>query len=97
MKRAEEIDLLEAQKQSKQLSKKESRCVILRLKHVAHVLLRGGSQKGGPSPLRALIELNQKVISENDSTLFQGAGNSQGGFMGSSGFGREMGMGGMFG
>jgi hypothetical protein len=58
MKRAEEIDLIEAQRRSKQLSKKESRCLILRLKHAAHVLLRRGSKAAGPSPLRALVELS---------------------------------------
>lgn len=68
MKRAEELDLLEAQKQSKQLSKKESQCVMLRLRTFASILLRSGpgSQR---CPLRALIELNQRVISENDAAL----------------------------
>ena len=80
MKRSEEIGLQEAQRQSKQLSKKESRCIMLRLKHVAHVLLRKRNQEG-VSPLRALIELSHKVISENDSTLTGGG----------STFGRDMG------
>jgi len=81
MKRSEEIDLQEAQRQSKQLSKKESRCIMLRLKHVAHVLLRKRKQDAA-SPLRALIELTHKVVSENDGTLTGG---------GSGGLGREMG------
>jgi len=102
MKRAEEIDLLEAQRQSKQLSKKEGRCLILRLKHAAHVLLSGQGQNSAASPLRALIELNLKVISENDSTLVSGAGSGAGGppggFAGPPGgsFAREMGLAGMF-
>lgn len=100
MKRAEEIDLLEAQRQSKQLSKRESRCLILRLKHVAHVLLRPGRAGAGASPLRALIELNQRVISENDGTLAggNGSGGQAGGFGGQvpSGLAREMGLAGMF-
>lgn len=41
MKRAEEIDLQEAQKQSSQVSKKEGRCMILRLQHFTHVFLKG--------------------------------------------------------
>jgi len=102
MKRAEEIDLQEAQRQSKQLSKKESRCLILRLKHVAHVLLSRRSPGAGVSPLRALIELAQKVISENDSTLVGGGGSGPGG-LGSGpggqvpgGLAREMGLAGLF-
>lgn len=70
MKRAEEIDMMEAQKQSKQLSKKESRCIMNRLKLFAHIML---IKKGeGSSPLRTLIELNHKVISENDSFILSG-------------------------
>ena len=68
---------------------------------MAHVFLGSSSGRAGSSPLRALIELNQRVISENDSSL--AGGNSQGGPFGSfgghvpSGFAREMGLSGMFG
>jgi hypothetical protein len=74
----------------------------LRLKHAAHVLLSGRGQNSAASPLRALIELNLKVISENDSTLVSGAGSGgggpPGGFAGPPGgsFAREMGLAGMF-
>ena len=49
--------------------------------------------KGSNSPLRALIELNQKVISENDSCLI--SGNQRENVP--SGFAREMSGGGFFG
>jgi hypothetical protein len=94
MKRAEELDLLEAQRQSKQLSKKESQCVMLRLRTFASVLLRSrsGSQR---CPLRALIELSQRVISENDATLAAtGAGSPS---QAPAGAGLASGLGGLFG
>lgn len=77
MKRSEEIDLQEAQKQSKQLSKKESRCIMNRLKLFAHILLitKSGS---GQSPMRALIELNHELISENDAFILSGSGGGGG-------------------
>ena len=90
-KRAEEIDMQEAQKQSKQLSKKEGRCVILRLKHVAYALLQ--NTKHGRSPLRALLELNHKVVSENDSVLVS----APQGKNAPSAFSREMAMGNILG
>ena len=60
-----------------------------RLKLFAHILLirKSGS---GLSPMRTLIELNHKVISENDSFILssQGAGAGAGGhgLGGSGGF-----------
>ena len=73
LKRAEELDLQEAQKQSSSISKKEGRCMILRLKHFTHVLLHG-AKTGGQSPLQALIALSQRVISENDFILVGATG-----------------------
>ena len=74
LKRSEELELQEAEKQGQQLSKKESRCLLLRLRHVVHILLR--RRTAGEHPLRALIELSHKVISETDATLV-GASRSQ--------------------
>jgi hypothetical protein len=51
------------------LTKKESQCLIYRFKLVAHILLMKKSQSSMLSPLRALIDLNHKVISENDSFI----------------------------
>ena len=51
------------------LTKKESQCLIYRFKLVAHILLMKKSQSSILSPLRALIDLNHKVISENDSFI----------------------------
>jgi len=71
MKRSEEIEMAEAEKMAKKVSKKESRCVMNRLKLFAHILLIKKSASG-PSPLRALIDLSHKVISENDSFILSG-------------------------
>lgn len=71
MKHSEEIELMEQQKQSKQVSKKDSRCLIYRLKLFAHVLLFKKSEKS-LCPMRVLIDLNHKIISENDSFLITG-------------------------
>lgn len=77
-----------------------------RLKLFAHILLirKSGS---GMSPMRTLIELNHKVISENDSFILSGQGQGAGvgghggpgGFHGSYSYGPpgSMGMGALFG
>ena len=68
MKHSEEMELDEQKRLSKTISKKDSRCLIYRLKLFAHVLLlkKGTSNL---SPFRALTELNHRIISENDSFL----------------------------
>jgi len=63
MKHSEEIELAEAQKKSKQVTKKESRCLMNRLKLFAHVML---FKRHGITPIKILVELSQKIISEND-------------------------------
>lgn len=42
---------------------------MLRLKHVAHVLVKTQGHNSEKTPLQALIELSHKVISENDSSV----------------------------
>lgn len=69
LKHSEELELMEKQKLSKQVSKKDSRCLIYRLKLFAHIFLN--KKGGGISPFRLLVELNHKIISENDSFLVQ--------------------------
>ena len=66
MKRAEEISFNEAKQQSKTITKKESRCLIFRLKVFAHVILR---KKTNSSPMRSIIDLCNKVVGENDQFL----------------------------
>lgn len=49
------------------ITKMESQCLIYRFKLISHILLMKKSQAN--SPLRALIDLNHKLISENDSFI----------------------------
>ena len=57
MKNSEEVEIMEAIKQSKKVSKRESRCLMYRLKLLAHIMLiKKQGQKN--SPLKALIEIN---------------------------------------
>ena len=51
--------------------------MINRLKQLAHILLIK-TQSDGVSPMRALVELNHKVISENDSFILNGHGGAGG-------------------
>ena len=60
LKNSSEIMLIEAEKKCQQIQKKESRCMIYRLKLFAQLLSNTG-------PLsKCLIDLNHKVISDND-------------------------------
>jgi hypothetical protein len=54
------------------ITKKESQCLIYRFKLLAHILLMKKSQSSPHSPLKALIDLNHKLISENDSFILSG-------------------------
>ena len=63
LKNSSEIMLIEAEKKCQQIQKKESRCMIYRLKLFAQLLSNTG-------PLsKCLIDLNHKVISDNDQIL----------------------------
>ena len=66
MKRSDELEMMDKQKNSLKFSKKESRCMINRLKQFAHIIL---IKKSSLSPMRALIDINHKIISENDSFI----------------------------
>ena len=67
MKHSEEIELDNKQKQSDNITYKESQCVIYRLKLFAHILIDKKGNNG--SPIKSLIELCHKIISENESQL----------------------------
>lgn len=62
-KHSDEIELAEAQKRSKQVTKKESRCLINRLKLFTHIMLK---RRGNVAPMKILIDLSKKIVSEND-------------------------------
>lgn len=63
LKNSSEIMLMEAEKKTHQILKKESRCVIYRLKLFAQLLAKTGSLS------KSLIDLSHKVISDNDQIL----------------------------
>ena len=60
LKNSSEIMLMEAEKKTHQILKKESRCMIYRLKLFAQLLSKTGSLS------KSLIDLSHKVISDND-------------------------------
>jgi len=71
MKRSEEIILSAAQKQAKQqISQKEAKCLLLRIKVAAHSLC---TDKLGKFPLKELITQCHDIISCNERILFEEA------------------------
>ena len=69
MKRSEELILSAAQKQAKQqISQKEARCLLLRIKVAAHSLCL---EKIGKFPLKELIQQCHDIISSNEKILFE--------------------------
>ena len=59
------LDELEHKSQS-QITQMDGMCIINRLKLCVHMLLQ---KYKGISPMQVLIELNHKLISENDSIM----------------------------
>lgn len=69
MKHSEELIYQAAQKQAKQqISQKEARCLILRIKVAAHCLCL---ERVGKFPLSELIHQCHNIISNNESILFE--------------------------
>ena len=68
MKHSEELVYSAAQKQAQQISLKEARCLILRIKVASHVLCIDKSTK---LPLKELVQKCHDVISDNESILFE--------------------------
>lgn len=69
MKHSEELILSAAQKQAKQqISQKEARCLIFRIKIAANLLC---IDKLGKQPLKELVHLCHSVLSNNESILFE--------------------------
>ena len=68
LKHSEELILSTAQKQArKQISQKEARCLILRIKVAAHSLCL---EQSGKFPMKELIEHCHDIISNNEPILF---------------------------
>ena len=66
LKHSEELNLIDAEKKSKIISKSESQCIIYRLKLFAHLIVK---KQNGKAPVNLLIEISQRVISDSDQIL----------------------------
>ena len=70
MKRSDELILSAAQKQAKQqISQKEARCLLLRIKVAAHLLCI--EKVAGKFPLKELISQCHDIVSTNEKILFE--------------------------
>jgi hypothetical protein len=70
--KGEELKQSENAEDPQTLTTKESECLIYRFKLLAHILLIKRNKHSSLSPMRSLIDLNHKLISENDSFLLSG-------------------------